>query len=411
MDLSTSVDTLLAIAFVAALTPLVLVALPGPRIPQVVLLIAGGVVIGPQVLGLGSPDSVQILADVGIGFVFLLAGYEVDVRLFAQDAGRRALLGWVISLALAVGAVALLEAEGFVRAFVPVALALTTTALGTLLPILRENDMLRGRLGRHLLAAGAVGELLPIIGIAIFLGVANRFVALASLLAVGLLAVVLAGSAWLFRGRRIADVVAGLQHETTQVTLRLTLLLLLILLAVTDRFHLDAVLGAFAAGMVLRRWSGPGAGVLEGKMDAVAYGFFVPVFFVYSGMVLDLRSVAENPLRVLAFFGLMVVIRGLPALLVERGALDRRERVEAVLVTATTLPLLVALAQLGLRNGTLLPENAAALVGAGMLTVLLLPATAVALHRGRAGVDARAEALDPADRAEDTARGDGPERG
>ncbi|MGE3285151.1 MAG: cation:proton antiporter [Pseudonocardia sp.] len=409
MDLTSSVDTLLAVAVVGVLAPLILAVLPGPRIPQVVLLLVGGMIIGPQVLDLGTPESIQILADVGIGFVFLLAGYEVDVRLFARHEGRTALLAWAISLLLAIGAVAALVSVGFVRDFVPVALALTTTALGTLLPILRENDMLRGNLGSHLLAAGAVGELLPILGVAIFLGVSNRLVALGSLAGVLVLALLLAAAARL-RGRRVTEVVSGLQHETNQITLRLTVLLLLLLIATTDRFHLDAVLGAFAAGMVLRRWSGVAAPVLEGKMDAVAYGFFVPIFFVYSGMVLDLRSIAENPARVLVFFGLIVAIRGVPALLVYRGALDRRERVETLLITATTLPLLVALTEIGRRNGVMLAENAAALVGAGMLTVLFLPAAAVALHRrGRPGTG---QELDPADRvAESGPGGEGPGAG
>src|SRR5829696_2895925 len=151
----------------------------------------GGMVIGPQVLGLGTPGDVQILADVGLGFVFLLAGYEVDLRLFGHDAGRRAIAAWFVSLALALGVVALLAAAGLVRAFVPVALGLTTTALGTLLPVLRERDLLHGRLGRYLLAVGAVGELFPILGIAVFLGTQNRFAALASLGGVAVLALLL----------------------------------------------------------------------------------------------------------------------------------------------------------------------------------------------------------------------------
>lgn len=391
------VDTLLAIVAVTALTPLLVRALPGPRVPQVVLLIAGGILVGPQGLGFADPVSVQILANVGLGFVFLLAGYEVDLRLFGEDAGRRAVLAWVVTAALAAGAVALLEQVGLVRAFVPVALALTTTALGTLLPILRENGMLAGRLGRCLLAAGAVGELFPILAIAVFLGVANRYVALASLLAVGVLGVLLSVSARLIRGRRVWAVIMDMQHETTQITLRFTVLLLVGLLAVADEFHLDAVLGAFAAGMVLRRWAGGAAPALEAKLDAIGYGFFVPIFFVYSGIVLDLASVLGNPARVLLFFGLLVLIRGVPALMVYRGVLTVRQRWETVFVTATTLPLLVALAEIGRRNATMLPENAAALVGAGMLTVLLLPATAAALHRrGRPAPDAD-DVLDPID--------------
>jgi Kef-type K+ transport system membrane component KefB len=382
MDELVAIDTLLVVTAVAVLAPLLLGMVPWLRVPQVVVLLVGGVLIGPQVLDLGSPDSVQILADVGLGFVFLLAGYEVNVRLFGSDAGRRAILAWFVSVGIATGTVAMLEGLGLVRAFVPVALALTTTALGTLLPILRENGLLHGRLGHYLLAAGAVGELFPVLAIALFLGVQNRFVALASLASVALLALVLSlGQRVVRPGSRLHRVIAAGQHETTQTTLRGTLLLLIALIAVTDRFHLDAVLGAFLAGMVLRHWAGSSAPALESKLDAVGYGFFVPLFFVYSGMRLDLASIASAPLRLLLFFGLMVVVRGLPALLIYHGVLTLRARLQTTLITATALPLLVALAEIGLRSGTMLAENAAALVGAGVLSVLVLPMLAVALQR------------------------------
>jgi Kef-type K+ transport system membrane component KefB len=381
VDLQTSLHTLLPVAVVGVVAPLLLAFLPRLRIPQVVLLLFGGILIGPQALRLGDPISIQFLADVGLGFVFLLAGYEVDLRLFGRPAGRRAIASWVTSAVLALGVVALLESAGLVRAFVPVALGLTTTALGTLLPILRESGMLRGRLGENLLAAGAVGELFPILVIALFLGISNRLVALASLLAVGVLAVVLSAFARLAAGRRLVEAVVSGQHETTQTTLRATVLLLVLLLVVTDEFHLDAVLGAFVAGMVLRRWAGGTSQPLEEKLDAVGYGFFIPIFFVYSGMSLDLHSLASAPLRVLMFLGLILAVRGLPTLLIYRRVLDGRQRVQTALISATALPLLVALTEVGLRNGTMLRENAAALVGAGVLTVLLLPAAAVALQR------------------------------
>src|SRR4029079_9017883 len=140
-----------------------------------------------------------------------------------------------------------------------------------------------------------------------------------------------------------------------------------------NEFHLDAVLGAFLAGMVLRRWAGSSAHVLEEKLDAIGYGFFIPIFFVYSGMTLDIDSIADAPLRVLLFLALMLAVRGLPALLVYRGVLRSRERLELALITATSLPLLVALAEIGRRNGTMLPENGGALVGAGVLSVLIPP--------------------------------------
>jgi Kef-type K+ transport system membrane component KefB len=376
------VDALVAVLAVALVAPLLVGLLPRLPVPQVVLLLAGGILIGPQVLGVSSPDGVRVLADVGLGFVFLLAGYEVDLRLFREDAGRRAVVAWFVSLALALGVVALLAAAGLVRAFVPVALGLTTTALGTLLPVLRENGLLSGRLGRCLLAAGGVGELLPVLAIALFLGSQNRFTALASLGAVAVMAVLLGlGRRAVRDGGRLATVVLLGQHETAQITLRATMLLLITLIAVTDQFHLDAVLGAFLAGVVLRRWAGGDSPVLESKLDAVGYGFFIPVFFVYSGMSLDLHSIGEAPLRVVLLFALMFAVRGLPALVVYRGLLPLRQRGQTALVTATALPVLVALAEIGLRNGTMLPENAAALVGAGVLTVLLFPALAVALGR------------------------------
>jgi Kef-type K+ transport system membrane component KefB len=278
--------------------------------------------------------------------------------------------------------VGLLATAGLVHAFVPVALGLTTTALGTLLPVLREKGLLAGRLGRYLVAAGAVGELFPVLAIAVFLGSQSKFTALASLGAVGVLAVALSLLRRAVRdGSRLAAVIAAGQNETAQITLRGTMLLLVALIALTDQFRLDAVLGAFLAGVVLRRWVGTAAPLLESKLDAVGYGFFVPLFFVYSGMGLDVHSIARAPLRLLLFFALLVAVRGLPALLVYRGVLTLRERGQTVLVTATALPTLVALTEIGLRNGTMLPENAAALVGAGALTVLVLPAVAVARNR------------------------------
>jgi Kef-type K+ transport system membrane component KefB len=381
MDLARGLDTLLAAAVVAALAPVLVALLPGPRIPQVVVLLAGGVLIGPEVLDWASRPAIDLLANVGLGFLFLLAGYELDLHLFRERPGRLAIVGWLLSVALAVALVGALAAAGLVRAFVPVALGLTTTALGTLLPILRDNDMLVGRFGRYLLAAGAVGEMFPVIAIALFLGASNKFVALGSLAAVSLLAVVLSQAPRLIRGRRLERILLEGEGATAQSTLRLTVVLLLLLLALAEELGLDVVLGAFLAGIVLRRWAPGDVHALEGKLDAIGYGFFIPLFFVASGMTLDVRSIIEAPGRLLAFFVLLLVIRGAPALLLYRRDLPPAERVQLVFLTATSLPLLVALAEIGLRNGTMLRENAAALVGAGALSVLVYPMVAVLIRR------------------------------
>jgi Kef-type K+ transport system membrane component KefB len=270
-----------------------------------------------------------------------------------------------------------------VRAFVVVALGLTTTTFGTLLPILRDNDLLGGRFGRYLLAAGAVGELFPIFAIALFLGASNKFVALGSLAAVGILAVVLTFAPRLVRGNKLGQVLREGEGSTAQTTVRLTVLLLLLLLAVAEEFGLDVVLGAFLAGIVLRRWAPGDVHALEGKLDAIGYGFFIPLFFVASGMSLDVRSIAGAPLRLAAFFVLLLVVRGVPALFLYRRDLPAVRRVQLMLLTATALPLLVALAEIGVRNGTMLRENAAALVGAGALSVLVFPMAAVVIERRR----------------------------
>jgi Kef-type K+ transport system membrane component KefB len=386
MDLTRGLETLLVAATVAALAPVIVALLPGPRIPQVVVLLVGGVLIGPEMLGWAERSAIDLLDNVGLGFLFLLAGYELDLHLFRERPGRLAIVAWLVTVGLAVATVGILEATGLVRAFVPVALGLTTTALGTLLPILRDNDMLHGRFGRYLLAAGAVGELFPVFAIALFLGASNKFVALASLLAVGLLAVVLSFAPRLVQGNRLERILREGEGATAQTTVRWTVVLLLLLLFIAAEFGLDVVLGAFLAGIVLRRWAPGDVHALEGKLDAIGYGFFIPLFFVASGMTLDIRSIAEAPVRLVLFFVLLLLVRGVPALFLYRNDLPAVQRVQLMLVTATALPLLVALAEIGLRNGTMLPENAAALVGAGVLSVLVFPMAAVAIgRRQRAG--------------------------
>jgi Kef-type K+ transport system membrane component KefB len=396
MDLARGLETLLAAAAVAAIAPMLVAWLPGPRIPQVVVLLAGGVLIGPQMLGWADRPAIDLLANVGLGFLFLMAGYELDLRLFRVRPGRLAIVAWLVTVAVAAATVGVLAAAGLVRAFVPVALGLTTTALGTLLPILRDNDMLGGRFGRYLLAAGAVGELFPIFAIALFLGASNKFVALVSLASVGVLAVVLSQAPRLIRGRRLERIFLEGEGSTAQTTIRWTVVLLLLLLVVAEEFGLDVVLGAFLAGIVLRRWSPGDVHALESKLDAIGYGFFIPLFFVSSGMGLDIRSIAEAPLRLLAFFVLLLVVRGVPALFLYRRDLPAVQRVEMMLLTATALPLLVALAEIGLRNGTMLRENAAALVGAGALSVLVFPMAAVMIERRRRAGEGPAAAA-PAD--------------
>jgi Kef-type K+ transport system membrane component KefB len=387
VPLTQGLNDLVVVALVAALTPIVVAILPGPRIPQVVIFLIGGVLIGPHVLGLAETSAISLLANVGLGFLFLLAGYELDPALLRQRPGTLAMLGWVISAVVALGLAGALTAAGYIKDTVPVALALTTTALGTLLPILRDNDMLGGQFGRYIFAAGAVGELFPILIIAVFLTRRGHFVALASVALVGLLAIVLTAVPWLARSSAMQRIIREGEDATGQTTLRWAVVLLFALLAFASRFGLDVVLGALLAGIVLRAWTrrlNMDVASLERKFDAVGYGIFIPIFFVSSGMTLDLKAISQDPLRLILFFLMLLVVRGLPSLLVYRRALPARQRVEMTFITATTLPLLIALADIGQQDGVMLPATSAALVGAGVLAVLVYPLIAVSLHRSAA---------------------------
>jgi Kef-type K+ transport system membrane component KefB len=397
MSLQEGLDTLFVVSLVAALAPLVAGLLQGLRVPQVVLLILGGILVGPDVLGWGEPDSIDLVSNVGLGFLFLLAGYELELDLFRRRPGRLAVSAWLVTVAIALAVTGILEAVGFVQDFVPIAIGLTTTALGTLLPILRDNDMLGGRFGSYVLAAGAVGEFLPIVAITVFLGASGSFVGLLSLLAMGALAALFTLLPRLAHRPRLARILAEGEHATSQTTLRWTVFLLFALLVVAEDFGLDVVLGAFLAGVVLRRWAPLDVHALEAKLDAVGYGFFIPVFFVSSGMSLDLDAIAEAPERLLVFFLLLLVVRGLPALVLYRQDLELAQRLQMTLLTATALPLLVALSQIGLSTGDMLPENAAALVGAGVLSVMVYPGLAVSLARARRHTD---QTVDPVAQSE-----------
>ena len=381
MDLVlSSLATLFVVAAVSAAAP-ILAVLMGQRIPQLILLILGGVIIGPEVLGLEVTVEIELVKNVGLGLVFLLAGFEIDPVMLFDRPGRLAVFAWVASVVVAAAVVGGLTATGYVTAFTAVGLALTTTALGTVLPILREKGMLGGALARYFLATGAIGELFPILAIAIFLSVNSRFSALISLAAIALVAAVLAVFPRFVHGGRLARIANEGADATSQTTLRLTILLLLGLLVLAGEFGLDVVLGAFLAGAVLRRWAPGDVHALEAKLDAIGYGFFIPVFFVTAGMGIDLQSIRESPDRLVVFFVLLLAVRGLPMLVVYRRALPARERVQLMLLGSTTLPLVVALTEIGLSTGTMLSENAAALVGAGVLSVLFFPLIATAIHR------------------------------
>ena len=169
MTLST-VSTLVLIGVVAVISPILAELTGRLAIPDVVFEIILGILIGPAVLGLAHPDSVIVaLEDIGLSYLMFLAGLELDLQRIRGRSLELAATGWIISLALALVIASVLTLIGTVLDAIVIGLALTTTALGTLLPILRDAGLFEGRFGARIMAIGSVGEFAPILAIAVLL--------------------------------------------------------------------------------------------------------------------------------------------------------------------------------------------------------------------------------------------------
>ena len=378
------------IVAVSVLAPFVAGSVPRRLVPEVVVLLVAGIVIGPYVLDLAQAgDEIDMLKELGLGMLFLLAGYELDPAELTGRGGRRALVTWLCCLATAFGVVFVLSHVTEVHAEVAAAIALTSTALGTLLPILQDRGLVATRLGRTVLNHGAFGELGPVIAMAVLLGAhgAGAEVLVLALFVV-LAAVVAAIPRRILReGSRALTLVRLGADSNSQTTVRLTLLLLVGLIALAAVFDLDIILGAFAAGFILRRFMPAGDEKLEAKLNGLAYGLLIPVFFVVSGMNIDVQGVASRPGMLILIIALLVLCRGVPVFIATRweregGVFDLRERTQIALYSATGLPLIVAVTTVAVQAGDMSATNASVIVAAGAITVLVFPAAALLLGRG-----------------------------
>lgn len=376
-------QSLVVIAAIAAFVPL-LVGLFRIKVAEVVLLLGAGIVFGPEVLGWITVDeSIDLLSELGLGLLFFLAGMELEQRAVRGQSGRLAATGWFLSLAVAALAAIVMTATGKIQDTLGVAIALTSTALGTLLPILRDRGELNTRFGTLFMGAGAWGEFGPIIAISVLLGTQSSFIAIISLVVFGVLALILATLPSRLAGDRVRELLARGHHTSSQTALRFTMLLLILMLALAGEFGLDVVLGAFIAGIIVRRFAPPTSeSALQVRIEAIGFGFLIPLFFVVSGANLDIRSIIENPGPMIRFFFYIIVARGLVQYVLYRRAIpDRRERARFSLLVATALPIIVAVTSIEVEAGVMEPANAAALVGAGALTVLIFPLVGNALVR------------------------------
>jgi Kef-type K+ transport system membrane component KefB len=397
---------LLIVVAVAFTAPLLLGMAPALRLPSVVLELIAGIAIGPAGFGWVEVDEpIRVLSLIGLAFLLFLAGLEIE---FEKLRGRR--LGLVgLSFALSFGIAVLvgfaLEATGQVETPLLIAIILVATSLGVVVPVLKDADKLSSDLGQLVIAAASIADFGAVILLSLFFSRESTSTTAQILLLVGFF---LAALALIFallgieHWRRLAAVLARLQDTTAQIRVRGAFLLLIALVALAERLGLEVILGAFLAGAVLtlvdrdRMMTHPRFRV---KLEAAGFGMFIPVFFVTSGLQFDLDALFESgstialvPLLLAA----LLVVRGLPAL-AYRATIGTRQTVVAGLLQATSLPFIVAASMIGIELGLIDEATSAALIAAGLLSVLIFPLVALTILRRAEPAPARpaAEPMPP----------------
>lgn len=406
------VSTLVSLFWItmAALLAPLLSAAVRRLVPEVVLLLGLGVLIGPFGLALASEDDgIGLISELGLGFLFLLAGFEIDAKTLTGPRGRRAAMLWVASFAIATAlGWLLIRSDGLpFGVAVVLGLAVTSTAVGTLLPIIKANGELDTPLGTGVLTHGAVGELGPVLAMSILLGTRSLLASVAVLALFAVAAIVVAViPARTIRGvPGLARAVSEGARSAHPTIIRAVVLLLATLMATAAVLELDVVLGAFAAGIILRgatnsvpQRAAEGAQddsivhALEDRLETVAYAVFVPAFFVVSGMAINTAVLAERPVELAALVLIILVARGVPVWLLERSRhsvarlTDEIDRRRLGLYAATGLPIIVAVTEVALRTELITETTSSVLVAAGAITVLLFPFAAGQMAARRPGV-------------------------
>ena len=383
-------DNLIIVAAIAAGVPLTLgllhIPLPGP-----VLEIVLGIALGPAALGvLEVDDTVRVASVLGLGFLLFLAGLEIDVHRFRGETARESALGLGLTVALGIAAGYTLQAAGLAKNPLLVGIALMATSLGLVVPVLKDAGQAERPVGQLAIAGASTGEVAAVVLLSIFFS--QRGGALGGrLLLLGLLVLVVAVGALSViraeRSRRVVALIERLADTTAQIRIRLAVLMLIGLAVVAEKLGFEAILGAFLAGLLLRLVDQEAATrhpQFQVKLEGIGYGFLIPVFFVASGVTFDLDVLLDHPatfLRVPLYLALLLLVRGLPAVVVYRHSLDRRQSYAVGLLQASSLPFIVAATQIGLEVGAVTAANAAALVAAGLISVLVYPTVALRLLR------------------------------
>jgi Kef-type K+ transport system membrane component KefB len=384
-----SLDNLLLIVAVAFAVPFTLGLLPRLLLPSVVLEIIAGIVIGPSVLGIVEIDqSVEVVALIGLAFVLFLGGLEIEFGKLRGQVLRLTALGFALSFTIAVLVSLALKAAGLVDTPLLLAIILCATSLGVLVPVLKDAGEISSTFGQLIIAAASIADFGAIILLSIFFsgegGTGSTLLLLGSLLLLAVIVLLFALGAE--HSVRVREDLRRLQDTTAQIRVRAALVLFVGFAAVAQALGLEVILGAFIAGAVISLVDRDEAMThpdFRRKLEAIGFGFFIPAFFVTSGVRFDLDALtasAANALMVPIFLAALVAARALPAV-VYRRALDGRRTAIAGLLQATSLPFIVAATAIGLELGLIDAAGSAALIGAGLLSVLLFPLGGLLLLR------------------------------
>ena len=407
MDLSFS--GLVVVAAVALGAPIVIGMIPGLRLPSAVLEIVAGIVIGPAALGwVEMDDVIRVFSLFGLAFLLFLAGLEIDFDRLRGRPLRLAAAGFVVSFALALAVGGALAAAGQVESGLIVAIILSATSLGVVVPVLKDAGEAGTPFGQLLIAAASIADFASIIALTLFFsreatGTGTKLLLLAGFVVAA--AVAVAGLVGLERWRRLSATLVRLQDTTAQVRVRGAFLLLAGFVALAERLGLEVILGAFTAGVILSlvdRDTLMTHPHFRTKLEGAGFGFFVPVFFVGVGLTFDLDALVASASTVLhlpLFLAALLAVRGLPALLY-RGLIGDRRAVGAAFLQATSLPFIVAASMIGVELGVIGEATSAALIGAGLLSVVVFPlVAAIVIGGGAAEEPARRPAGGGAPRA------------
>lgn len=383
-----SVANLLWVCAIAFVVPLLLGFFPRVRVPAVVLEIGAGIVVGPSVLGWVEADlAVEVLAVLGLAFLLFVAGLEVELDRLRGRSLRIASAGFGLTFALALGASLLLDVAGLVETPLLVAVILSATSLGVVVPVLKDAGEAGSEFGQFVIASSSMADFGAVILLTLLVsgeaaGTGAKLLLLGGI--VVLAAVVGLALARAGRAVRVSAVLRRLQDTTAQIRVRGAVVLLVGFVAVAERLGLETILGAFVAGAILSIVDRDRLMTHKHfrlKIEALSFGFLVPVFFVASGLRFDLGALFDSPssaIRIPLFLAALLVARGIPALLY-RPAVGSRKTVAAGLLQATSLPFIVAAAQIGMELGLIEAATGAALIAAGLGSVLVFPAAALSM--------------------------------